>query len=506
MPLAVSFVLKALLGVTRNMSNNEIAEKLRRFGYDRENKEFHIENETLVNKNYKDKTLNHSILLNCKIQAVFDNASATGSIFRRCEFRDCSIVQTDFEFCNFYDSYFTSSKKAIASFNGSSFINTTFEEINFEFCTFTGTLFEKCVFKGVTIQNSTLENAIFKDCIFDRVDLRNANTDYIEIDNPKMEQVKLSLSQVPYMFGCLQYIFSTGDNVSVGSQYGNTISISEYKDAVLPLLISFWDEHKESAPEYYFPLANVYIANGNYSQAVFNLRSGLKNAVIQHDFRIIKFYCKLISRSGLFDSSALYKFYNLIKRFGSNSGEFSLPDTQSFVRNIGEIESVLFSAYNKGKLFLRLKSNLSMADSEKIGRILGKLFSFSKMNHSIHPNRVEISLTENSPLMISLHVDGEAENIVMLINSFLVITKPPEWWNASLSIYPPHSSVEESQLTVMDEADQILELCVQRDIKLVLMEYHLENCSKILPDTAQTYYYFNDRDANYWQDKHLALI
>lgn len=484
------------------MWNDKILEELKRLGYDRKNKEYYIENNAICNENYKDKTLNHSILSNCRMEAIiFDNASATGSIFRACEFIDCSIVQTDFEFCNFYNSYFRSYSKIIASFNNSNFINTIFEDINFEFCTFTGALFENCVFKHVYIADSTLENAIFKNCVFQNMDLCNLNMDFVEVDDPKMENVILSFSQIPYMFGCLQYIFSTNDDLRIGSQDGAKVSVSDYKNNIIPLLIQFWENNKFEDPEYYFPLANVYIANGNYNNAVINLRNGLKNAVIQHDFRIIKFYCKLISRSGLFDSSALYKFYSIIKRFGTSNGSRNLPEMKSFIRNIGEIEAALFAAHKEGKIFLRFKTNLSTEDTDKVGIILGKIFSLSKMKHTLYPNRVEMSLTENSPLMISLQINGVPENIVALVNSFLLIAQLPANKIDSLNIRSLYVTEDQlSLVTLTEKTSEILTICSKYNIELFLMEYYLENCAELLPKDARTFCYFNDMDANYWQE------
>lgn len=489
------------------IKSKQISKKLKHIGYDRGNREYRIQNSIPLKENFKDKTLNHSIISNCKVKSEFDNASVTGSIFKKCEFEDCSINQTDFEFCSFSDSRFTASQRAIASFNNSNFINTAFENINFEFCTFTGALFENCVFKDVKIENSTFENAIFKNCSFTNVKLFNANTDFIELDDPKMENATLSLSQIPYMFGGLEYFFSTSDHVMAGSQNGGVVGTSEYKNRVIPLLVKFWEMNKSTEAEYYFPLANVYLASKDYNRAVTNLRLGLKDAVIQHDFRMIKFYCKLISRSRLFDSSALYNFYNLIKRFGTSNENFSLSDSRSFIRNIGEIESVLFASYKKGKLFLRLRTNLSMVDADKIGLILGKIFSFSKMRRAVSPNQVEMTLTENSPLIISLHIDGTAENVVMLLNSFLSIAGLTESQAAALSVYSLCSLEESAQMAAFlaEEADEILGVCCRYDIKLFLMEYCIENCREILPEAAKTYCYFNNMDANHWQNRHIAL-
>lgn len=482
------------------MNKKEIEIQLKKYGYDRKNKDYHIENDTICKESYKDETLNHSILSNCKIRHVnFDNASATGSIFRTCKFLNCSIVQTDFEFCSFYDCYFKSTSKTIASFNNTNFIHTVFENMNFEFCTFTGALFENCVFKSVIIANSTLENAVFKNCIFQDVNLGDLNMDFVEIEQPVMNNVKLPFSQISYMFGCLQYILSTHDNISITSQDGNVISIEEYKEHAIPLLIEYWENSKYKEAEFFFPLANVYIAKGDYNNAVINLRDGLKNAVIEHDFRLIKFYCKLISKSGLFNSSALYNFYNIIKRFGTTNGNISLPEMKNFIRNIGEIENSLFSSCNNGKLFLRFKSNISTDNAEKLGIILGKIFSFSKMKHTIHPNTVEMSLTENSPLIISLQITGDAENLVNLLNAFFVIVKLSQNQTFSLNFQSSYIVKNEQHLAeTIKDATTILNVCNEYKTEIFLIEYFIENCAEILSETAQTYYYFNNSDTNYW--------
>lgn len=484
------------------MLNEEIIRKLKLTGYNRESIEHHIENNNILFENYKDKTLNHSILLNCKIKStIFDNASATGSFFRKCAIIDCSIVQTDFEFCNFYDSYFKSNSKVIASFNNSNFVNTTFEDINFEFCTFTSALFEDCTFKNAKIENSTLENAIFKNCIFINMDMSNMNMDYVELINPKMRNVTLPLAQIPYMFGGLKYILSTNDNISLASQNNKNISVLEFKEKIIPLLIDFWNCSKNDKAEYYFPLSNVYIANGDYNNAISNLREGLKNAVVHHDFRIIKFYCKLISKGELFNSSTLYNFYNLIKRFGTTNGNVKQGEVQSFIRNIGEIESALFSSCNKAKLFLRFKTNLSSNNDVEIGALLGKLFSFSKMKHSVKPNSIEISLTENSPIMVSIQVSGEAENIIVLIDCFLQIANIPDDTINSLNIKPICNLTRHSIISpVSKEKDDVINVCRSYNIHMFLMEYYIENCEDFLPKTAKTFCFFNNTDANIWNN------
>ena len=303
------------------------------------------------------------------------------------------------------------------------------------------------------------------------------------------------------MFGGLQYILSTNDNISLASQNNKNISVLEFKEKIIPLLIDFWNCSKNDKAEYYFPLSNVYIANGDYNNAISNLREGLKNAVVQHDFRIIKFYCKLISKGELFNSSTLYNFYNLIKRFGTTNGNVKQGEVQSFIRNIGEIESALFSSCNKAKLFLRFKTNLSSNNDVEIGALLGKLFSFSKMKHSVKPNSIEISLTENSPIMVSIQVSGEAENIIVLIDCFLQIANIPDDTINSLNIKPIYNLTRHSIISpVSKEKEDVINVCRTYNIHMFLMEYYIENCEDFLPKTAKTFCFFNNTSANIWNN------
>ena len=148
---------------------------------------------------------------------------------------------------------------------------------------------------------------------------------------------------------------------------------------------------------------------------------------------------------------------------------------------------------------MRFKSNLSTDNAEKLGVILGKIFSFSKMKHTIHPNIVEMSLTENSPLMISIQITGDAENLVTLLNAFFVIVKLSQEQIISLTFQSPYIAKNKQQLaTTIEDATTILHVCEEYKIELFLIEYFIENCAQLLSETAQTYYYFNNSDSNYW--------
>lgn len=166
-----------------------------------------INSRTIIADNYYRKDMDHTISNNNHyLKANFDYAASTGSLYKHDIFENCSMYQTDFEFCQFEDCYFLSKKNIVSSFNCSDFIMTSFRNINFKACTFTGTLFDNCKFDNVDIQSSTLENALFDNCSFKHMNLSKLNMSFAQFVNPKMDEVILSASQIPYIFGCMKYL------------------------------------------------------------------------------------------------------------------------------------------------------------------------------------------------------------------------------------------------------------------------------------------------------------
>ena len=464
------------------MDINVLESELRNLGYDREDYiASEIGNRAVISDDFTGKLLNHTVFDNCSFEgANYDFAAVTGSIYRRCKFINCSMNQPDFQFCDFYECEFISEGTVVSSFNNCNFVRSRFVGINFESCTFTGALFEDCELRNVSIKNSTLENALFSKCLFIDMELRDLNMDYVHIEDPKMSNVVLPFAQIPYMFGCLRYIMDTSDSVRVSSTEGGDISVQEYVEKAIPTLVQYWTIKSKNQPEFYFPLANVYIATGNRVNAFESLKMGLVTTAATRDFRMIKFYCKLISESNLYNPDALQKFYNLINRFGIDVDTNSL-EMRSFMRNIGEIKETLFSSDKKPMLKFLFKTNTTINDSESIGKVLGRLFSMAKMKGSLMPNNVELVLSENSPLMISLQVSGEEKNIITLLPILLTLANVTS--NEIKRFIPLFTETTSDAKFLIDEQDVTMQVrkladdCTSCGIMLSLAEYHLTNCA-----------------------------
>jgi len=485
------------------MELKEIVKELRKLGYDRDDDFTSIlQHKTFVAKNYAHKALNHMIMISCRLEkANFDYAAVTGAIFKECIFNECSMFQPDFEFCSFFDCSIHLNTSVISSFNNCNFINVSFEGIIFESCTFTGSLFENCLFRNVTIKSSTLENALFKDCSFFDTNLRNINMDYIYLEQPKMDNTILPFSQIPYIFGCFQYLMSTKDNVLISSGNVGTINKKKYLNNAIPLLIQYWIEKSNSRSEFNFPLSNYYIAKKDYANAMTYLLKGLQSAVIAHDFRMIKFYCSLISRSDLFDLNVLHKFYNMIKRFGS-IGNSEITVMRSFIRNIAEIKSILFHFSKKATLNLSYKTNLFSGDIEKVGLILERLFSIAKMNNLAIPNEVEITLSENSPLLINLKIIGEEGHITFLLPILLNIAEmPQDEINEYVTAIPDMQALLSSAFYyTVEQVNRLYSVFQKNEIKLQVLEYYLENCPTAMTQKIRPFYYSFEKEMQFLLD------
>lgn len=468
------------------MNFQELHDHLKKLGYDRE-EDILIEyaNKAAINKDFSNKTLNHTILEHCRIvNSNFNQAAVTGSMFNHCKFLDCLMEMTDFEFCDFKHCEISSGQKTSASFNNSTFYESEFRNITFDSALLTGTYFQKCVFDHVTISYTTMENSVFQECTFHDVNLQNLNLDYVELVKPSMKNVILPMAQIPYMFGCLQYLMETSDNITIIGTNSEAMTKQTYLSQVIPFLVEFFAEKME-----YFPIANIYIAQKNNSLALHFLVEGIAKSIAQKDFRMIKFYCKLVSNYGIFPQKVLHDFYRKLCRL--------LPvdnmETIGYIKNIGEIKYLLFDKTRKTTLHFTFLTNFYSKEIDKVSCAIGRLFKVAKMSTSLCPNDVEIKLTENSPLMIEVDICGNIDNLEKLLPKIIILTGITE---EQISMYPPFDSIDDSNVFVpclQAETDfEIAEFrkeCLILNLQLTIVQYYLTDYNSVSTKDKSIYYY-----------------
>lgn len=337
----------------------------------------------------------------------FQYAAITGSIFTECTFYETFLDNADLEFCNFSNCEFINEKLSGVSFNNSDFIGTNFTNVSMKSVTLTGCLLDECSLDNVEISSSTLENACFKKCRLKNMDLRNLNMEFMEFIEPNMDNVTLPSSQVPYMFGCLEYLLKEPDNVFLSSKDNNKITVKEYLEEYLPLLKEHYKEEKE-----FFPLANIYMAESivkndgsAYTQALDAILNGIMQNNTQQDYRLLKFYMKLITDCKTINNKVRHKLYNAICTL-NNDNESQSTAARNYRKHIAEIESYLFSNGHKVSS-IKYITNVVIGHPE-LGGVLHKLYEISRFDNKDH---IEITLSQNSPLCIEIKFFGDENKI-----------------------------------------------------------------------------------------------
>ena len=426
--------------------------------------------------NFKVSSLTHSRFRNCVFPKIdFEEAAVTGSLFENCKFLYCNFKDADLEFCDFIGCEFNIDVTDGASFNNSNFINTVISGRELINCTFTGTYFYNSTIDRINLEFSTLEGACFKNCIFRNVDWRILNLEYIEVINPKTENTVFPFHQVPFMFGMLHYLTTTNDNVKLAysSKDSDLVDKDEYLEEGIKFLINEYETQRN-----YFPLCNIYLfgPNTDYNKAFNYLSQEITDLSALRDFRRIKFCCKLISDSQIFDRSKLNRLYRIITSIDHSLDEDS-PEMKSFTRNIGEIRRILYHKKKQHQMSVRLKANIEIEYSMRFANLIHQLQRIAKPGHS-DKVYTTINLSNNSPLIIDVSIEGdECFFTPILFNLFLLSGFSIE---ETLSLIPEHnkkylSSKSYKQSGVLKPIYQYSDALKQDGIKLKVMEYYLDN-------------------------------
>lgn len=428
---------------------------------------------------FEDAGMTHSVFKNCIFKSVkFDRAAVTGSLFERCDFFDCSLDDADFEFCEFIDCKISIKEVNGCSFNNSNFIKTIFKKIVFNSCTFTGTFFDKSEIVNVKINYSTLESACFSECKFKNLNWRDLNLEYTELIKPEMNNVVLPFFQIPYIFGALDYLVGTTDNVRISFKK-SSIDIQKYLSDGIDYLL---DEYTKQ--QNLFPMISIYLFGNrqNPVKAADYLLFELNNLKSARDFRGIKFCCKLIALSKKFNDKQLSAFYEAITRMDISLDPHS-AEMRSFARNFGEIRSILFSHKNRKSLKVKFRTNIGIEKDIRFAKLTNYLYNFSKPGHS---DKIcsKMSLECNSPLIITFEIEGEINYFGQILQSFLLLTDKPKNSLTSFPLVRSFNSLcaDDNSQTIekIEEVIRCYEELKGDGVELDLLEYRADNCDEIL--------------------------
>lgn len=332
--------------------------------------------ETPINPNrkYISESLKRSHVKNLWFEnALFDDSSWTNSVFENVHFINTPFINSNASYCNFADCDFTyhSEDDNIkgANFSYANLVKSDFNHTQIKNSTFDNVTFVHCTFTESVVEESTFEGSVFENCTLKKVNLSNLNLDFAEFKNCLMSDVILPFSHLPYVYGGLQYLFNFNENIWVSACDipEGKITADEYL-ALLPDLINYYSYYNE-----YFPLANIYAAQGDYDKSFEALDLGIESSEQSQNFRMLKFYCKLAAGFDYIDYATCQKLYEKIYNYHSFK-KLSPYAAKDYFAQLGEIRHLLlFNDTNKFTFEIYLKTNIDSTQSNKLGILLNQL-------------------------------------------------------------------------------------------------------------------------------------
>ena len=208
--------------------------------------------------------IQNSSFCDCTFLSSLIRTNMSGSKYEKCVFDTIDFENSNLQFSNLNECTIRS-----CNISGSNFSNCFMDHITFNQNTFMGSNFLKtqlnnCKIQGGEMISSTLEFAEFRNTYFENLRLANLSMEYSEFNNVQMENVVLPFAQLPFIFGGLDYILLTNDNISISANMKDikSISVDEYIQTFEDWKIFFYNR------ELYFPLANILLAQNKKEEAL----------------------------------------------------------------------------------------------------------------------------------------------------------------------------------------------------------------------------------------------
>lgn len=360
---------------------------------------------------YNDFSLKRSSLIKSKAENVFFiNTALTGSYFSEVSFSDSNVDESNMQYCQFIHCVFNHVNIHSSNLSYSNFFNTTFEHIDFKGSTVSEILFEQCQFKQCTFSSSMLENAVFVQCTFSSVKFVNTNIEYMEFKNCEFSNVTFPMAQVSYVFGLLQSMAEPGNDILLSAD-NKTVSLDEYETLKESFIIYY------TSISEYFPLTNIYLSRGELENAYNCIVFGMERAIIQRNFRMLKFFCKLAKQKSVFPYNKLKELYMLLEKYVSKQ-HFNIYEQRSFIYNIGEIRSILLEdMYDFPTARISLQTNVDSSESSKIIQIIE--YIDSAINKLCTQKLSHIEYHHNSDANFVIQLSANYFEITLLIGILL---------------------------------------------------------------------------------------
>lgn len=387
---------------------------------------------------HRQSSLKFQAKLSSAVGATLSGDYSTGRIshnyFSNCTFDHASLKRTAGTGSIFRNTNFFKTDLSHATFQSSIFETCSFEECDLSGCNMSGCYFQDTVWKECSRGVSNMSSAHLNSCTFlgtkpgnlaetvlenvhlENVRLANMNMEFSEFKKISTKDVVLSFSQLPYIFGGLQYLMETSDNVRVSSHINdsNSISPNEYMTVLKDMEI-FYSHQQE-----YFPLASILLAFQRYEEAVATILCGIGEAALQRDFRMCKYYCKLITNSGCFPKEILTRLYQAICQAAPVQALTGAQYYQ-YLKYIHEIRSMLIDNPNQyPRAILRLETGICEKNISQTALLLSTLDQLLHLN-GITLVQPSISISHNSPEVFIVNLCGSPLSILVAVALILSV-------------------------------------------------------------------------------------
>lgn len=311
-----------------------------------------------ISNQFDDVSLKRTSLFSSTVQdSSFINSALTGSYFSETKFSNSRFCESNLQYCHFIHAAFSNVEIQSTNLSYSSFFSTKFKKVCFKGSTVSELLFDACTFEDCIFTSSMLENAIFSHCVLKNVQFSNTNIEFMEFKQCEMGNVVMPFQQIPYVYGLYSH-FSSG---SVRAEAAGTYLTAEKYLALQEDLIVYYTSINE-----YFPMTNLYLAQGKLDHAYQCISLGLQSSIVSKNFRMLKFFCKLAVQGTLFPRQKLKELYTIINTC-IRKQELNIYEQRDYIYNSSEIRLLLLdSIYDCPTARIELQTNIDAAEPQKV--------------------------------------------------------------------------------------------------------------------------------------------
>lgn len=350
--------------------------------------------------NYTLGRISHNYFKQCNFQgASLKSVAGAGSIFSYVKFQNTDLSNSTFQNSSFANCKFSSCDLSSCNLSRSYIENTTWSDCTLDGMNMTGTHLKGCSF--LSTKPGNLTDATLEETYIENTRVTNLNLEFSTFDRLQTQDVVLAFSQMPYIFGGLEYLLHTQDQVRISSHINDqhSISIDEYFDVLKDMEV-FYTHQQE-----YFPLANILMTFERYEEALAAILQGLQTAARQRDFRMCKYFCKLITQNGTFPPETLEALY---QELCDKVAVHTLSGAQyyQYWTHMPEIRSMLVdNPDGYPHAVLRLQTDILDTGSSHVTLLLSALDDFLHLEGEtlIRPS---ISVGHNSELLLTINLCG----------------------------------------------------------------------------------------------------